>query len=253
MPICRCRASSISSSPTGTARAATCRPRNSACKAARALEDEDPGAGARAMRRLHRRADPGCRRRHHPARDTTGPRSSASAGKYDLLLIADEVICGFGRTGHWFASELYGIKAGLHDPGQGHHLRLCAALGGHDRRPGGRGADRRAASSTMASPIPAIPSPAPSRSRTSASCREEKLVERVHDETGPYLAKRLQELLDHPLVGEVRAPGLHRRHRAGEGQEDAPDLPARRARSARSAATIASPSAWSCGRPATPC
>jgi putrescine aminotransferase len=38
--------------------------------------------------------------------------------------------------------------------------------------------------------------------------REEKLVERVHDETGPYLNKRLQEFLDHPLVGEVRNVGL---------------------------------------------
>jgi putrescine aminotransferase len=38
--------------------------------------------------------------------------------------------------------------------------------------------------------------------------REEKLVERVHGETGPYLEKRLQELLDHPLVGEVRLKGF---------------------------------------------
>jgi putrescine aminotransferase len=38
--------------------------------------------------------------------------------------------------------------------------------------------------------------------------KDEKLVERVRDETGPYLAKRLKELLDHPLVGEVRNVGL---------------------------------------------
>jgi putrescine aminotransferase len=30
----------------------------------------------------------------------------------------------------------------------------------------------------------------------------------VKNETGPYLAKRLKELLDHPLVGEVRNVGL---------------------------------------------
>ncbi|MGO8917125.1 MAG: aspartate aminotransferase family protein [Stellaceae bacterium] len=29
--------------------------------------------------------------------------------KYDVLLIADEVICGFGRTGHMFGSETYGL------------------------------------------------------------------------------------------------------------------------------------------------
>ncbi len=31
-------------------------------------------------------------------------------GKYDVLLIADEVICGFGRTGNMFGSETYGLK-----------------------------------------------------------------------------------------------------------------------------------------------
>ena len=30
--------------------------------------------------------------------------------KYDVLMIADEVITGFGRTGNWFASETYNIK-----------------------------------------------------------------------------------------------------------------------------------------------
>ncbi len=38
--------------------------------------------------------------------------------------------------------------------------------------------------------------------------REEKLVENVHDVTGPYLAKRLEEFRDHPLVGEVRSMGF---------------------------------------------
>ncbi|MGB1036846.1 MAG: aminotransferase, partial [Candidatus Puniceispirillales bacterium] len=30
--------------------------------------------------------------------------------KHDILLIADEVICGFGRTGHMWGSETYGLK-----------------------------------------------------------------------------------------------------------------------------------------------
>lgn len=38
--------------------------------------------------------------------------------------------------------------------------------------------------------------------------REEKIVERVKAETAPYLQKRLRELLDHPLVGEVRGVGM---------------------------------------------
>mgnify|MGYP006174075299 CR=1 FL=1 len=37
---------------------------------------------------------------------------------------------------------------------------------------------------------------------------EERLVERVASDIGPYLQSRFQTLLDHPLVGEVRGVGL---------------------------------------------
>jgi putrescine aminotransferase len=38
--------------------------------------------------------------------------------------------------------------------------------------------------------------------------RDEKIIERVREETSPYLQSRLRELLDHPLVGEVRGVGM---------------------------------------------
>ena len=38
--------------------------------------------------------------------------------------------------------------------------------------------------------------------------QREGLVERTRDDTGPYLAKALEALADHPLVGEVRSVGL---------------------------------------------
>jgi adenosylmethionine-8-amino-7-oxononanoate aminotransferase len=38
---------------------------------------------------------------------------------YDILLLADEVITGFGRLGAWFASELYDIKPDLISIGKG--------------------------------------------------------------------------------------------------------------------------------------
>jgi putrescine aminotransferase len=37
---------------------------------------------------------------------------------------------------------------------------------------------------------------------------QQGLVERVRDDTGPYLANRLATLLEHPLVGEVQSCGL---------------------------------------------
>ncbi len=30
--------------------------------------------------------------------------------KYDVLLVADEVICGFGRTGNWWGTQTFGMK-----------------------------------------------------------------------------------------------------------------------------------------------
>lgn len=38
--------------------------------------------------------------------------------------------------------------------------------------------------------------------------QREGIVENVGAETGPYFQKRLRELVDHPLVGEVRGHGM---------------------------------------------
>lgn len=40
--------------------------------------------------------------------DTYWPKIREILAKYDILFIADEVICGFGRTGEWFGSQYYG-------------------------------------------------------------------------------------------------------------------------------------------------
>ena len=41
-----------------------------------------------------------------------------------------------------------------------------------------------------------------------AALRDEGIVERVKNDIGPYLQKRLQEFADHPLVGQIRGRGL---------------------------------------------
>ena len=41
--------------------------------------------------------------------DTYWPEIQRICKKYDILMITDEVICGFGRTGSWFGCETYGV------------------------------------------------------------------------------------------------------------------------------------------------
>ncbi len=55
--------------------------------------------------------------------------------KHDVLLIADEVICGFGRTGNMFGSQTYGLKPDILTLAKAAVLGLSAALG--DDRVGG--------------------------------------------------------------------------------------------------------------------
>src|SRR5471032_3216822 len=42
--------------------------------------------------------------------ETYWPRIKEILAKYDILLVADEVIFGFGRTGEWFGSDFYDLK-----------------------------------------------------------------------------------------------------------------------------------------------
>ena len=45
--------------------------------------------------------------------ETYWPEIQRICDKYEILLIADEVICGFGRTRHWFGSEYFNIRPDL--------------------------------------------------------------------------------------------------------------------------------------------
>ena len=73
-----------------------------------------------------------------------------------MLLVTDEVICGFGRIGNWFGCQHFGVEPDLDADRQGPVVGL-PPIGGVVV--GDRVAERcssRAASSTTATPIPAI-------------------------------------------------------------------------------------------------
>lgn len=129
--------------------------------------------------------------------------------QYDVLLVADEVICGFGRTGQWFGSQLYGIEPDMMTMAKGitaGYLPL-SAVGVSDRiaaallREGGEFAHGYTYSGHPAACAVAL--------ANLDILEGEGLVERTRDESGPYFQELLRETFaDHPLVGEVRGAGL---------------------------------------------
>lgn len=127
--------------------------------------------------------------------------------KYEVLVVADEVICGFGRTGQWFGSQTYGIDPDLMPMAKGlssGYLPI-AGVAIHDRiwkeiNEGGALAHGYTYSGHPASCAVAI--------ANIQLLRAEGLVERVRDEIAPYFRQSLQELASHPIVGEIRGVGL---------------------------------------------
>ena len=140
--------------------------------------------------------------------DTYWPEIQRICDKYGILLIADEVICGFGRTGKWFGSETYGIKPDLMPIAKGLSSGYLP-IGGvmiHDRIMKvliEKGGDFSHGFTYSGHPVACAVA-----LENIKIIEDEKLVEKVANETGPYLKKRWQEFESHPIVGEVRNVGL---------------------------------------------
>ena len=138
---------------------------------------------------------------------TYWPRIKEILAKYDILFVADEVICGFGRTGEWFGSDFYDLKPDMMTIAKGLTSGYIP-MGGLIVRDEvvavlNEGGDFNHGFTYSGHPVAAAVALENIR-----ILREEKIIEKVHAETAPYLQKRLRELNDHPLVGEVRGVGM---------------------------------------------
>ena len=127
---------------------------------------------------------------------------------HDILFIVDEVITGFGRTGHWFASDYYGLKPDMMTLAKGltsGYLPMSAVMVG-DRVANKLitdGGEFYHGFTYSGHPVAAAVALA-----NLQIIEDEKLIEKVRDDTGPFLAQSLAMLADHPLVGEVRSFGM---------------------------------------------
>ncbi|ESP87033.1 aminotransferase family protein [Candidatus Halobonum tyrrellensis] len=136
------------------------------------------------------------------------PRLKEVAHDHGALLICDEVMSGFGRTGEWFGCDVFGVEpdivtmakgltgayqplgATIVSPSIADHFEENMFCHGHTYS--GHPA-------AVAAGVAAI-----------ETYREENLIERAR-ETGEYLGERIDDLAaDHPSVGDTRGVGLFR-------------------------------------------
>jgi putrescine---pyruvate transaminase len=136
------------------------------------------------------------------------PRVEAICRKYGILLVCDEVICGFGRLGSWFGFQHYGVKPDLISMAKGlssGYLPISAVgVADHIVEALRETGDDFVHGYTYSG----HPTAAAVALKNLEIMEREDLVERVRSDVGPYLAKALASLGDHPLVGEARSLGL---------------------------------------------
>lgn len=140
--------------------------------------------------------------------ETYWPEVSRICRERGILLVTDEVICGFGRLGQWFGADHYGIAPDLMTFAKGvtsGYLPLGGVMVGDtvsevliDK--GGEFFHGYTYSGHPACCAVAL--------ANIALMKRDGLVESVRDDIGPYLQSKWSGLGDHPLVGETRMVGL---------------------------------------------
>jgi 4-aminobutyrate---pyruvate transaminase len=131
--------------------------------------------------------------------------------KYDVMFVADEVICGFGRTGNYWGSQTYSITPDIITCAKALSAsflpisaiiindRVFQALADGSQTIGTWGHGFTYSGHPVAAAVAV---------ETLKIYDEIKLVDHVRA-TGPHMQKKLQErFADHPLIGEVRGVGM---------------------------------------------
>ncbi|MDP5336380.1 MAG: aspartate aminotransferase family protein [Paracoccaceae bacterium] len=140
------------------------------------------------------------------APDTYWPEIQRICDKYEILLIADEGICGFGRTGNWFGSPTLNIRP--------HIMTIAKGLSSGYQPIGGSIVCDEVAEVIGACEFnhgytyAAHPVAAAVALENLNIIEEEGIIDHVKTDIGPYMKELWTGLTDHPMVGEAKIVGM---------------------------------------------
>jgi adenosylmethionine-8-amino-7-oxononanoate aminotransferase len=143
--------------------------------------------------------------------DSYLPAVKAACERHGVLLIIDEVICGFGRTGSWFGHERSGIRPDIVSMAKGitsAYVPLAATAVSNEIYEAFTSESAALGRLRHINTFGGHPAGCAVALENIEIIEEEQLVQRSA-RMGEKLLARLRQALDgHPLVGEVRGRGL---------------------------------------------
>jgi len=139
--------------------------------------------------------------------DSYWPEIQRICDAHDILLIADEVICGFGRTGDWFASPGRGIRPDIVTLAKG-VTSGYQPMGGSIVRDAVARVVNDAGDFNHGYTFSAHPVAAAVALENLRILDEEGILTHVRDVAAPHLAAKWATLADHPMVGDARTYGM---------------------------------------------
>lgn len=140
--------------------------------------------------------------------ETYWPEIQRICDEREILLIADEVICGFGRTGNWFGSETLNIRPDIMTIAKGLSSGYAPIGGSVVREEIAQTFADKAGEFNHGYTYSGHPVAAAVALENIRILQDEKVVDHVRNDTGPYLGEKWRALADHPLVGEARISGM---------------------------------------------
>jgi putrescine aminotransferase len=127
--------------------------------------------------------------------------------KYDILFIADEVICGFGRTGNWFGSQTYDLQPDIMTVAKGLSSGY-APIGASLVSDQVAEVINNSGEFNHGYTYSAHPVSAAVALENLRLLEQENIVTNAQQNLSPYLAQKWASLGDHPMVGETKICGM---------------------------------------------